>query len=89
MLFADAQKEIERASHVEYRVSFEWHRGCMLESDRFPDCTEPGFTSEQEAWCWAQRFARVPDVVNIYVIGNRFCPVAGYQEKMLNIYPPS
>lgn len=74
----------------QYRVHFEWHDGNLLRSDYFPERGETAFVSETTAWSYAKEWAETmgKKVANIYVVNAEdWCPVEGYREKMLNIYP--
>jgi hypothetical protein len=70
-----------------YMVSFEKREGGVLRSDYFPDkhAGEELIKTEEEAWRLARLFASSTDdsIVNIYVVGSDFIPVAGYSEKKL------
>lgn len=70
-----------------YMVSFEWKKGMFLHSDHFPDkyAGESLIETEEEAWKLAVQFAEKTrgKVVNVYVIGRNFAPVAGYRERLI------
>ena len=71
-----------------YMVTFDWKEGPILRSDHFPDkhAGEPLIESEEEAWNLAAAFAwkTVGKCVNIYVIGDDFCPVPGYRSRKID-----
>lgn len=89
MKFEEAKRIIR--GNAGFRVEFEQQDGGMLVSDHFPDDNEETIATEQEAWSYANLFARTgkPNgIVNVYVIhGDDFTPVKNYKEKELNIYP--
>jgi len=62
-----------------YRVHFEWREGRLLRSDYFPERDEPLIKGKDEAWDLAFRFERYApeNIVNIYVIDERWMPVGG------------
>lgn len=70
-----------------FMVSFERVMGGMLHSDHFPDKRggEDLIETEEEAWILARKFAEKTkgSSVNIYVIGDNFIPVNGYEEKYI------
>jgi hypothetical protein len=68
-----------------YRVHFERVEGRILASDYFPGEGEATLKEEETAWALARAFAeRTKGVcVNIYVVDDRFVPVPGYQQKMI------
>ncbi len=68
-----------------YRVHFEKIDGIMLRTDYFPEGDEPLIESEGQAWELAKRFASTTKgiCVNIYVVGEDWCPVCGYRRKRI------
>lgn len=73
-----------------FRVTFEVREGGILRSDHFPEDDEPPFTTEDEAWEYAEKFAKAgrdKGIVNVYVIyADDWTPVKGYKEKELNYH---
>lgn len=73
-----------------YMVSFEVRGGGVLRSDHFPDkhAGEPLISTESEAWELSEKFAKSTgdNYLNIYVIGDNFCPVKGYSNKKFKSY---
>ena len=74
-----------------FMVEFEHRANGMLYSKHFPDkhAGERLIKTEKKAWEIARMFEQISheDYVNIYVIKEDFCPVEGYEEKILNKYP--
>ena len=70
-----------------FMVHFEWKKGGILEGDYFPDkhAGEELIETEKEAWLLAAEFAKRTrgKIVNVYVVGREFVPVAGYREKYI------
>ena len=68
-----------------YMVHFELVEGSVLKSDHFPDkhAGEKLIESEESAWELADKFARATgsDYINIYVVDERWRPVAGYDAQ--------
>jgi hypothetical protein len=88
MRMIDAMKIIENGSAPSgYMVHFERIEGSMLVSDYFPEkrLGEPLINTEQEAWDLAKRFAAATygRCVNIYVIGENYAPVPGYEGRKI------
>ena len=75
-----------------FMVHFEVVGDGVLHSDHFPEKgEEPIFNNIDKAWEMAERFAKAGvnhKVVNVYVIDQSYSPVAFYEEKKMNIYPP-
>lgn len=74
-----------------FMVKFEHKIDGTLRGSQFPDkhAGEPLIKTEEEAWELARKFAEsLPqDYVNIFVVKEDFCPVEGYEEKILKKYP--
>ena len=88
MKLTEAMKIIEggeKEKEPGYMIDFEKVVGGMLHSGHFPEPGEPLIETEEEAWELAKRFAAQTKgrYVNIYVIGSDFCPVKGYEKKMI------
>lgn len=68
-----------------YRVHFERVEGKFLVSDYFPEFNEPLIETEERAWNLAEQFALATyeRMVNVYVVDDRFCPVAGYATRKI------
>ena len=85
MRFLDALRIIN--GDQGFMVAFERAAGHIRLADHFPDkhAGEKLIVTEALAWHYACKFAaNAPaSIVNIYVVGSNFVPVAGYQEKML------
>ncbi len=88
MKFEDAKKYIKDYSG--YRVEFEQQNGGILASDHFPDDDEDTIATEEEAWEFAECFAKAgkrKGIVNVYVIhGDDYTPVPSYRARKLNAY---
>jgi hypothetical protein len=73
-----------------YRVVFQVREGDGFRIDHFPDkkAEEPLIPTYKEAWDMAQRFAKAtgPEVVNIFVVEDTFCPAKGYDVEILKLY---
>ncbi len=83
--------EVKRTEQEGFMVEFEKRKNGLLRSGHFPDkhAGESLIKTEEEAWELARKFAEnsSKDYVNIYVIRQDFCPVQGYQKKILRRYP--
>ena len=73
-----------------FMVDFEHRTNGMLISGHFPDkhSGKSLIETEEKAWELARKFAEIlpQNYVNIYVIKEDFCPVEGYEEKILRKY---
>jgi hypothetical protein len=89
MKITEARELMRKAAG--YRVVFQKRAGGMLESDFFPDRTEPAIVDLEDAWNLAAQFATVDPTlyVNIYVVhAHDSTPVDGYARRKQNVYPP-
>lgn len=86
MRWTDALEIIEREEKPSgFRVHFEKVEVGILATDYFPDSKETPIASEESAWRYAMKFAAntFGKYVNIYVVDSRYCPVKGYDEKII------
>ena len=87
MKFKEALDIINFTPAKGFMVSFEWKKGCIPESDYFPDKHEGEelIETEGEAWRLAEKFAEKMKgkCVNIYVIDETFSPVDGYEKRRI------
>jgi len=89
MKLKDAIKIILSESHTTgYMISFEQKDGSVLRSDHFPDknAGEELIEDLDTAWKLAELFAEKTrgKTVNVYVIDDKFRPVAGYEKRKMN-----
>ena len=91
MKLKEAQEMIENHEKG-FMVHFEVRKGGVLHAQYFPEKgEEPIFNNIDKAWEMAERFAKAGvnhNIVNVYVIDQNYSPVALYEEKKLNVYPP-
>lgn len=68
-----------------FRITYEILEDGVLKSHHFPTIQYPPIYKEEEAWRKAKEFSEMAhdNVFNIYVVDDRFSPVAGHEEKKL------